>query len=125
MELALKRASLDLTILPRSALSKAVGYALARWPKLTRFAEAAYGHVHIDSNQVENVTPISALCSYAELGITRPVTRRGILRSGASRGREHPRGPSIGPRCLHQGRSVTGRHVVIAAAFGGAHNAKK
>ncbi|MCC7328919.1 MAG: IS66 family transposase [Gammaproteobacteria bacterium] len=54
MELALKKASLDLSILPRSALSKAVGYALARWPNLTRFAEPAYGQVHIDSNAVEN-----------------------------------------------------------------------
>lgn len=61
MELALKKASLDLTILPRSTLSKAVGYALARWPKLTRFAEAAYGHVHIDSNHVENSIRPSAV----------------------------------------------------------------
>lgn len=61
LELALKKASLDPTILPRSALSKAVGYALARWPNLTRFAGAAYGHVHIDSNFVENAIRPSAI----------------------------------------------------------------
>lgn len=61
MELALKRAACDLSILPQSALRKAVNYALERWPELTRYAQPGFGHVHIDSNQVENCIRPSAV----------------------------------------------------------------
>lgn len=54
MEMALTRAAADLTILPPSALGKAVNYARERWPELTRYAQPGYGHVYIDSNKVEN-----------------------------------------------------------------------
>ncbi len=61
MELALKRAASDLSIPPQSALSKAVHYALERWPELTCYARPGFGHVHIDSNQVENCIRPSAV----------------------------------------------------------------
>ena len=61
MELALKRAASDLSILPQSFLGKAVHYALERWPELTRYAQPGYGHVHIDSNAVENCIRPSAV----------------------------------------------------------------
>jgi hypothetical protein len=60
MELALKRAQGDQSILPKSLLGKAVSYALQRWPELTRYAQPGLGHVEIDSNKVENLMPISA-----------------------------------------------------------------
>ncbi len=40
-------------VLPQSALGKAATYALNRWPELSRYAKAAYGHVEIDNNGVE------------------------------------------------------------------------
>jgi transposase len=61
MELALKRAAADTTILPQSALRTAVHYALERWEPLTRFAQPGYGHVHIDSNAVERAIRPSAV----------------------------------------------------------------
>lgn len=61
MEAALKRAASDPSILPQSALSKAVHYALERWPELTRYAQPGYGHVNIDSNPVENCIRPSAV----------------------------------------------------------------
>ncbi len=61
MHLALTRAAADPTILPHSALAKAVHYALARWPELTRFAAPGHGHMHIDSNAVENCIRPSAV----------------------------------------------------------------
>jgi transposase len=61
MHLALTRAAVDPAILPHSALAKAVHYALARWPELTRFAEPGHGHLHIDSNPVENCIRPSAV----------------------------------------------------------------
>lgn len=61
MHLALARADTDPAILPRRALAKAVHYALARWPELTRFAESGLGHVHIDSNAVERCIRPSAV----------------------------------------------------------------
>ena len=54
LHLALTRAAADPSILPQSALAKAVHYALVRWPELTRFAAPGHGHQQIDSNQVEN-----------------------------------------------------------------------
>ena len=54
MESALQRAAADPTVLPQSALLKAVHYALERWEALTRFAQPGFGHVHIDSNACEN-----------------------------------------------------------------------
>ena len=61
MHQALQRATNDPAILPQSALAKAVGYALERWPELTRYAEPNHGHVHIDSNAVENAIRPSAV----------------------------------------------------------------
>lgn len=40
--------------LPQSGIGKAAKYALSRWTELTRFAQPGFGHVHIDSNQIEN-----------------------------------------------------------------------
>ena len=54
MHLALTRAAADPSIMPQSALAKAIHYSLARWPELTRYAEPGHGHMHIDSNAVEN-----------------------------------------------------------------------
>jgi transposase len=61
MHLALTRAAVEPSILPQSALAKAVHYALARWPELTRFAEPGHGHMLIDSNAVENCIRPSAV----------------------------------------------------------------
>ena len=61
MHLALTRAAADPALLPQGALAKAVHYALERWPELTRFAEPGHGHVHIDSNAVENCIRPSAV----------------------------------------------------------------
>jgi len=61
MHLALTRAAADSALLPQSALAKAVHYALARWPELTRYAEPGHGHMHIDSNAVENCIRPSAV----------------------------------------------------------------
>jgi transposase len=61
MHQALLKAAADPAILPQSALAKAVHYALARWPELTRFAEAGRGHLHIDSNAVENAIRVCAV----------------------------------------------------------------
>jgi transposase len=41
-------------ILPSSPLGKAVRYAIAYWPGLTRYAEAEHGDVEIDNNETEN-----------------------------------------------------------------------
>lgn len=40
-------------VLPKSALGKAIGYALGQWPRLQRYTE--YGFLEIDNNWVENV----------------------------------------------------------------------
>ena len=61
LHLALTRAVTDSAILPQSALAKAVHYALERWPELTGFAAPGHGHVHIDSNAVENCIRPSAV----------------------------------------------------------------
>ena len=61
MHQALLKAAADPTILPQSALAKAVHYALERWPELTRFAETGRGHLHIDSNAVENAIRVCAV----------------------------------------------------------------
>jgi transposase len=61
MESALKKASADPAILPRSALSKAVNYVLERWEGLTRFAQPGFGHVQIDSNACERAIRPSAV----------------------------------------------------------------
>jgi hypothetical protein len=61
MEIALQRAAADPSILPPSALGKAVHYARERWIELTRYAQPGYGHVHIDSNAVENSIRPSAI----------------------------------------------------------------
>lgn len=61
MHLALTRAAADPSVLPHSALAKAVHYALQRWPELTCFAEPGHGHMHIDSNAVENAIRPSAV----------------------------------------------------------------
>jgi transposase len=57
----LMKAAVDPAILPHSALAKAVHYALERWPELTRFAETNRGHLHIDSNAVENAIRVCAV----------------------------------------------------------------
>ncbi len=57
----LLKAATDPAILPHSALAKAVHYTLERWPELTRFAEPGHGHVHIDSNAVENAIRVCAV----------------------------------------------------------------
>jgi len=72
MELALKKASEDLTVLPKSILSKAVHYALRRWPELTRYAEPGYGQVEIDSNKVENCIRPSAVAKKNFLFVGHP-----------------------------------------------------
>ena len=61
MHLALTRAAADPSLLPQGALAKAVHYALARWPELTRYAAPGHGHMHIDSNAVENCIRPSAV----------------------------------------------------------------
>ena len=61
MHLALTRTAADPSLLPQGALAKAVHYALARWPELTRYAEPGHGHMHIDSNAVENSIRPSAV----------------------------------------------------------------
>jgi hypothetical protein len=40
------------TVIPESALGKAVRYALGQWPKLTRFLE--HGEIPLDNNRIEN-----------------------------------------------------------------------
>jgi transposase len=40
------------TVIPESALGKAVRYALGQWPKLTRFLE--HGAIPLDNNRIEN-----------------------------------------------------------------------
>ena len=61
MQQALAEAANDPSILAQSALGKAVHYALARWTELTCFAQPGHGHVHIDSNVVENSIRPSAV----------------------------------------------------------------
>jgi transposase len=41
------------TVLPQSPLGKAATYALNHWSKVTRYAQAGFGHVLIDNNSVE------------------------------------------------------------------------
>jgi transposase len=72
MEIAMKNAAADLTILPQSILGKALRYALERWPQLTRYAEPGHGHVHIDSNAVENCIRPSAVAKKNFLFIGHP-----------------------------------------------------
>jgi len=72
MEVAMKNAAADLTILPQSILGKAVRYALERWPQLTQYAQPGYGHVHIDSNAVENCIRPSAVAKKNFLFIGHP-----------------------------------------------------
>lgn len=57
----LNKAADDPTILPKSALHKAVRYCLERWEALTRFAQPGFGHVQIDSNAVERAIRPSAI----------------------------------------------------------------
>jgi transposase len=47
--------------LPQSGVGQAAAYALNRWTELTRFAQPGFGHVEIDSNQIENGIRPSAL----------------------------------------------------------------
>lgn len=47
--------------LPQSGIGKAAAYALDRWDQLVRFAQPGFGHVEIDSNQIENGIRPSAL----------------------------------------------------------------
>jgi transposase len=47
--------------LPQSGIGKAANYALNRWSELIRFAQPGFGHVEIDSNQIENGIRPSAL----------------------------------------------------------------
>ncbi len=47
--------------LPQSGVGKAAAYALDRWEQLARFAQPGFGHVEIDSNQIENGIRPSAL----------------------------------------------------------------
>jgi len=61
MHQALLKAAVDPTLLPHSALARAVHYALERWPELTRFAEPGRGHLHLDSNAVENAIRVCAV----------------------------------------------------------------
>ena len=74
---------LSFDILPQSALAKAVNYALVRWPKLTRFAEDGLGHLHIDSNAVENAIRVCAVGTknYLFFGHPDPGWRSAILYS--------------------------------------------
>jgi len=72
MELALKKAQGDPSILPKSLLSKAVKYALERWPELTRYAQAGYGHLDIDSNAVERCIRPSAVAKKNFLFVGHP-----------------------------------------------------
>jgi transposase len=72
MEIAMKNAAAELTILPQSILGKALCYALERWPELTRYAEPGHGHVHIDSNAVENCIRPSAVAKKNFLFIGHP-----------------------------------------------------
>lgn len=53
MQVALKVSLVDPAILPKSALGKAVAYALDRWDELCRFAQPGFGHINIDNNPVE------------------------------------------------------------------------
>jgi len=69
----LMKAAVDPTILPHSVLAKAVHHALESWPDLTRFAEPSYGHLHIDSNAVENAIRV---CAVEKLPVCRPSRRR-------------------------------------------------
>ena len=50
---ALVAGAADPAVLPQSGLGKAISYALARWPELTRFADPGYGHLLIDNNPTE------------------------------------------------------------------------
>ena len=50
---AMLAAAADPAVLPQSGLGKALSYALARWPELTRFADPGYGHLLIDNNPTE------------------------------------------------------------------------
>jgi transposase len=50
---AMTAAAADPAVLPQSALGKALSYALARWPELTRFADPGFGHLLIDNNPTE------------------------------------------------------------------------
>ena len=68
----MKNAAADLTILPQSILGKALRYALERWPQLARYAEPGHGHVHIDSNAVENCIRPSAVARKNFLFIGHP-----------------------------------------------------
>jgi len=61
MESALKKAAADPAILPQSPLFNAVHYSLHRWEPLTRFVQAGFGHVQIDSNAVERAIRPSAV----------------------------------------------------------------
>jgi len=72
MEIAMKNAAADPTILPQSILGKALRYALERWPELTRYAEPGHGHLHIDSNAVENCIRPSAVAKKNFLFIGHP-----------------------------------------------------
>ena len=72
LELALKKATADPTVLPQSALFKAVHYALERWEALTRFAQPGFGHVHIDSNACENAIRPTAVGKKSFLFVGHP-----------------------------------------------------
>jgi len=77
MHQALMKAAVDPAILPHSALAKAVHYAVERWPELTRFADAGCGHLHIDSNAVENAIRVCAVGkNYLLSAIPTPVGAR-------------------------------------------------
>jgi hypothetical protein len=47
-----------LKVLPKSAIGKALGYSIARWPQLMLYA--ADGKLNIDNNPVENsIRPVA------------------------------------------------------------------
>jgi len=54
-------AGADPAVLPQSDLALAANYCLARWHELGLFAAPGYGHLLIDNNPIERLTPSSEL----------------------------------------------------------------
>jgi len=80
-------------VLPKSALGKAIGYALGQWSRLERYTE--YGFLEIDNNWIENVIRPFALGrkNYLFAGSHDGARRAAIIYSLAATAKKHQAEP--------------------------------